>query len=213
MSGNNYFHLSEDDIRTKVVYQWLKNCGFSDMDICIEYSINLRLGRGIQKINSRTDVLVKSVNGLNLLIVEVKRPNHSLNEEDKKQALSYARSLAEGGIAPFTILTNGSNVLIYDSVTGNEIIGETISADHPHVKNGFRVSGNSLLAKAEALEYLISISPENLLTFCRAQVEYRTKLIKGDDIFSGKKYIPQLYVKRSKTREELDKKLFGDDKK
>lgn len=109
MSCNNSLLLSEDDIRTKVVYQWLKDCGFSTADIWIEYSINIRIGKGIKTINSRADVLVKSTNGLNLLIVEVKRPDHPLDEQDKKQALSYARSLAEGGIAPFTILTNGNN--------------------------------------------------------------------------------------------------------
>lgn len=211
MSCNNSLLLSEDDIRTKVVYQWLKDCGFSTADIWIEYSINIRIGKGIKTINSRADVLVKSTNGLNLLIVEVKRPDHPLDEQDKKQALSYARSLAEGGIAPFTILTNGNNVIIYDSVTGYEISGETVPVNHPYVKNGFCVSGDSLSAKAEALEYLISISPENLLTFCKAQVEYRMALLKGDDVFRGKKYIPKLHVKRLNARKELDKKLLGDD--
>lgn len=210
MYYNNSIPLSEDDIRTKVVYQWLKDCGFSTADIWIEYSIKIRLGKGIKTINSRTDVLVKSTNSLNLLIIEVKRPDHPLDEEDKKQAISYARSLAEGGIAPFTILTNGNNVIIYDSVTGCKISGETIPFNHPYVKNGFCVSGDSLSAKAEALEYLISISPENLLTFCKAQVEYRMRLLKGDDVFSGKKYIPKLHVKRLGARKELDKKLFGD---
>lgn len=210
MLNNNLFQLSEDDIRTKVVYQWLRDCGFNNADIIIEYSIKLRLGRGIKTINSRTDVLVKSVDGLNLLIIEVKRPNHPLNKDDKKQALSYARSLSEGGIAPFTILTNGDSVIIFDSVSGNEIIGNIIPSNHPYVENGFRVSGDSLLAKAEALEYLISLSSENLLTFCKAQVQYRMELLKSKDLFSGKKYIPQLYVNRKKAREELDKKLFGD---
>lgn len=178
MSCNNSLLLSEDDIRTKVVYQWLKDCGFSTADIWIEYSINIRIGKGIKTINSRADVLVKSTNGLNLLIVEVKRPDHPLDEQDKKQALSYARSLAEGGIAPFTILTNGNNVIIYDSVTGYEISGETVPVNHPYVKNGFCVSGDSLSAKAEALEYLISISPEILFSRNRRKRIWQYPLIK-----------------------------------
>lgn len=211
MSDNNFSLLSEDDIRTKVVYPWLKDCGFSDKDICIEYSIKLRIGKGLKTINSRTDILVKSIIGSNLLIVEVKRPNHSLNEEDKQQGLSYARSLTEGGIAPFTVLTNGKDVAIYDSITGDKVIGNVIPSNHPYVENGFRVSGDSLKAKAEALEYLISLSADNLLIFCNAQVKYRMELLKSEDFFSGKKYIPQLHVKRFKAREELDKKLFGND--
>lgn len=208
---NNYISLSEDDIRSKVVYEWLKDCGLKESNIIIEYSINLRIGRGIKNINSRTDVLVKSDLGQNLLIIEVKRPNHSLKDIDGEQALSYARALAEGGIAPFTILTNGKDVKIYDSVTGEEIIGNIISNTHPYVKNGFFVSGDALQAKAEALEYLVSYSKENLLIFCKAQIEYRMKLLKSNELFSGKKYIPQLYVERSKAKKDLEDKLFNKD--
>lgn len=209
---NNYISLSEDDIRSKVVYEWLKDCGLKESNIIIEYSINLRIGRGIKNINSRTDVLVKNDLDQNLLIVEVKRPNHSLKDIDGEQALSYARALADGGIAPFTILTNGKDVKIYDSVTGEEISDNIISNNHPYVKNGFFVSGDALQAKAEALEYLVSYSKENLLIFCKAQLEYRMKLLKSNDLFSGKKYIPQLYVERSKAKKELKDKLFNKEK-
>lgn len=202
--------LSEDDIRTKIVYQWLKDCGLKDTDIHIEYSINIRLGKGTKTIHSRTDILVTNSQNMNLLIVEVKRPDHCLNNEDKLQGLSYARALAKGGIAPFTILTNGKDTVIYDSVTGNNIEGTTVPANHPYVQNGFRASGNALQARAEALEYLISLSPENLLLFCKAQVEQRIGLLKSNDLFSGKKYIPQLYIERQTAKEELKKKLFDE---
>jgi hypothetical protein len=75
-------------------------------------------------IHPRTDLLVK-LNNANLLIVEVKAPDHSLSEADKYQALSYARVL-RSGIAPFTILTNGRQTLIFDPVSGECLIG-------PHV--------------------------------------------------------------------------------
>lgn len=202
--------LSEDDIRTKIVYQWLKSCGLNNTDIFIEYSINIRLGKGIKTIHSRTDILVKNSQGMNLLIVEVKRPDHCLNDKDRLQGLSYARALAKGGIAPFTIVTNGENTMIYDSVTGNHIEGDTIPANHPYIQNGFRASGDALQARAEALEYLISLSPDNLLSFCRAQVEHRIALLKSNDLFSGKKYIPQLYIERTTAKEELKKKLFDE---
>ncbi len=74
--------LSEDDIRTKIVYQWLKGCGLNDTDIFIEYSINIRLGKGIKTIHSRTDMLVKNSQGMNLLIVEVKRPTTKIDYKD-----------------------------------------------------------------------------------------------------------------------------------
>lgn len=206
-------NFSEDDIRSKVVYQWLKDCGFSEQQLHIEFSINLRLGKGIRTIHSRTDVLVKSISGNNLLIIEVKKRDHSLVEADQQQAISYARSLADGGIAPFTILTNGKDTRIFDSITGAEITGDRISSTHPYVKNGFRVTGDGIVARAEALEYLITLSGDNLLTFCKAQVEHRMTLLKDEDPFSGKKYIPKLYTERKAAKEELQQKLFKDEPK
>ena len=80
MEKNN-IHLSEDDIRTKVIYQWLRDCGVSIQEISIEYSINIRIGRNVKTVHSRSDVLVRNVNGDNLLVIEIKRPDHILTEE------------------------------------------------------------------------------------------------------------------------------------
>lgn len=200
-------NISEDDIRTKVVYEWLKDCGLSRSNIAIEHSIRIKIGHGEKLINSRADVLVKN-GSQNLLIVEVKAPKHQLTMEDRNQAVSYARSLAEGGIAPFTILTNGKKTLFFDSVTAEELT--EISSLHPYIKNGLTPNGDSILARAEALEYLISFSKDNLMIFCRAQCESRMRLLKSDDIYSGKKYIPSLYTERSKTLIDLSSKLFED---
>jgi Type I restriction enzyme R protein N terminus (HSDR_N) len=211
MAREGLLHLSEDDLRSKIVYSWLKDCGFSDNNIMIEYSIPLKIGKGIKTIYSRCDVLVKNEDGQNLLIIEVKNPEHNLVSSDKHQALSYARALAEGGIAPFTVLTNGASTIIFDSVTGEDI-GSYISHEHNYVKNGFKASGDAIIAKAEALEYLISISSDNLLCFCKAQTEQKMKLLRNLDIYSGKKYIPQLYVERKHISRELKEKLFDEKK-
>lgn len=211
MKNQTLSYFSEDDLRSKIVYTWLKDCGLSDHEIMIEYSIKLRIGKGVKTINSRCDVLVKNDAGLNLLIIEVKNAEHNLVSSDKNQALSYARALAEGGIAPFTVLTNGLSTKIFDSITGEEI-GNQISPEHNYIKNGFKVSGDALVAKAEALEYLISISAENLLCFCKGQTEQKMRLLKNTDIYSGKKYIPQLYVERKTINSELKERLFNQEK-
>jgi hypothetical protein len=200
--------LSEDDVRTKVVYEWLKECSIEPNEIHVEFTIKIRLGRGTRVINSRTDILVQNSNGENLLIIEVKKADHHLHPDDKLQALSYARALAEGGIAPFTILTNGNDTLIFDSVSGEEISGNAVQSSHKYVKNQFKVTGNALNAYSEALNYLISVSEENLLEFCKGQAEFRMSLLKSDDLFSGKKYIPQTYVDRLAPKKELYDKLF-----
>jgi hypothetical protein len=201
-------HMSEDDIRTKIVYEWLKDCPITSNEIFIEFTIKIRLGRGTRIINSRSDVLVRNYRGDNLLIIEVKNPSHNLHQDDKFQALSYARALAEGGIAPFTILTNGHHTLIFDTISGNEISGNTIPLNHRYVKNQFKVTGDAIGAYSEALIYLISLSEDNLLEFCKGQAEFRMSLLKSDDLFSGKKYIPQTYVDRIGPKKELDEKLF-----
>lgn len=200
--------ISEDELRTQVIHKWLKDCGLSENQILIETSIKIQLGKGIKIINSRADVLVKSLKGDNLLIIEVKAPNHQLDTKDFNQALSYSRSLAEGGIAPFTIITNGKDNMILDSISGDEISRICIPKDHKYILNGFRPTGDAIKARAEALDYLISLSSENLLEFCKAQVHYRMDLLKSNDIFSGKKYIPELYVDRTQTNKDLQSKLF-----
>ncbi|MEY3498585.1 MAG: hypothetical protein RL308_254 [Bacteroidota bacterium] len=200
--------LSEDDVRTKVVYEWLKDCSIEPNEISIEFTIKLKLGHGVRTIYSRSDILVRNSKGDNLLIIEVKKPNHQLHQDDKSQAISYARALAEGGIAPFTVLTNGTDTLIFDSVSGEELSGNSVQASHKYVKNQFKVTGDALSAYSEALNYLVSVSDDNLLEFCKGQTQYRMSLLKSDDLFSGKKYIPQTYVDRIGPKKELDDKLF-----
>jgi hypothetical protein len=170
------------------------------------------LGRGTKLVNSRSDVLVRNSRGENLLIIEVKKPSHNLHNDDKLQALSYGRALAEGGIAPFTILTNGSNTLIFDTITGEEISGNVINSSHKYIKNQFKVTGDVIGAYSEALQYLISLSVDNLLEFCKGQTESRMALLKSDELFSGKKYIPQVYVDRIELKKELEGKLFLDER-
>ena len=205
-------HLSEDDLRTKVVYEWLKDCGLSSTEILIESSFSIRLGKTKKLIHPRTDILVRLKDGTNLLIIEVKKPQHNLNEKDAEQAISYARMLTNN-IAPFTILTNGKDTKIFDSVTGLQINGTNIPRSHPYVIAGFVPNGDAIQARYHALEHLLSLSSENLLAFCEGQVAFRMKPLKGIDVFSGKKYIPQLYVEREFAAKDLKSKLFEEEKK
>jgi calcineurin-like phosphoesterase len=125
----NIEDLSEDDVRFHVA-QWLKTFGISDDQIRLEYSIKLKLGKGTHILaRSRADILVRNVEGNNLLMIELKNPSHELKEADQHQALSYARSVADGGIAPFTILTNLKDARVFDSVTGEEIGDKTADRD------------------------------------------------------------------------------------
>lgn len=214
--------ISEEDVRTKVVTLWLADHGFGPEDISVEFTFELRLGRNILVVDSynpvqarrgrshssvfrpRADVLVRSRRDhRNLLIVEVKAPDETLDDDAREQGISYARLLREGGIAPFVILTNGKQTHIYDSISGERLTGVSVPTDHPYARNGFRVTCDDLTLRAEALETLISLDADNLLEFCHKQVDYRMQLLRSNDPFSGKKYIPQLYIDRPEAEHKL----------
>lgn len=219
MADNSRDKLLEEEIRAKVVYTWLVDHGFDLADIKPELTFQIRLGRNVFRVESRqevlpsrsvaiahADVLVRRISdGKNLLIVEVKAPGESLDENAKEQGISYARLLKEGGIAPFVILTNGFETKIYDSISEEQIEGTSIPLDHPHIKSGFQVSTDDITLRAEALEKFISLSPENFIKFCRLQTKHHMQLLRSNDPFSGKKYIPQLYIERQKPKEELQR--------
>jgi type I site-specific restriction endonuclease len=120
---------TEEDIRCKVVLTWLAGLGFNPDDIRIEASFEVPLGRKRLKVDSkapeklgylhpRADVLVRHIDGRNLLIVEVKSPDEPLDNKAREQGISYARLLQDGGIAPFVVLTNGLKTRIFDTITG-----------------------------------------------------------------------------------------------
>ncbi|WP_066155486.1 type I restriction enzyme HsdR N-terminal domain-containing protein [Aliarcobacter cryaerophilus] len=207
--------MTEEDLRTKVIYNWLKELNFNDDQIYFEKSFKINLGKYTYKVSNyseieqeiaypRADILVKDCNNNNLLIIEVKQPTHKLNEKDKLQAISYARLLPQ--IAPFTILTNGNNTIIYDSVTAEPLKELFIPIEHPYVKNGFKVKSDCD-SQNIALKEFIQLSKENLLIFCNLQVEDSMKLLKGNDISSGKKYISSIYLNRTEQENKFNELL------
>lgn len=200
MSHNQPFR-SEEDIRSKLVIEWLAGHGFNSSDFNVEYGFTIQLGRQIYR--PRSDILVRALDGRNLLIIEVKSPDEIIDEKAKRQGISYARLLREGGIAPFVIVTNGTDTRIYDSITEEPIRGTSIPVSHPYVSNGYKVNVDDLALRRDALETLISLSPENLMEFCRAQVAYRMRLLKSEELFDGKKYVPQLYIERNLAKNAL----------
>jgi type I site-specific restriction endonuclease len=206
--------MNEAEIRAQIVDVWLRDHGFTSDQIILEKTFNIQLGRGVYSLGTntgaavtdrhgRSDYLVRAGDGRNLFIVETKAAGEPIDDASRKQAISYARLLEDGGIAPFVILTNGRQTEIIDSISGVLVGGDSIPLTHPHGAAGFRISVDDFTCRAEALEHLISVSPENLLVFCRAQVRERMTRLRNDDLKSGFKYIPSLYVERERERERL----------
>lgn len=211
---------NEAELRAKVVDVWLRDHGFSSDQIRLESSFTISLGRGSftvdsnqkrrsEKARGRSDYLVRTADGQNLLIIEAKAPDSPLDEDARIQAISYARLLRDGGIAPFAIVTNGKQTQIFDSVTGNALSEDVVPPSHPYAIAGFRITGDDLSCRAEALEHLISISTENLITFCREQTKARMALLRSESIDSGLKYIPSLFIPRQLQEASLDRLVDG----
>src|SRR5205085_1285908 len=99
---------SEEEVRIALSYYFME-LGFSLSELSFEDSFQISLGH--TAISIKKDVALKSVGGKsdmllarqgrNLAIVETKRPNIKLTDEDKTQALSYARLLHQ--MPPYTV--------------------------------------------------------------------------------------------------------------
>ena len=213
---------SEDDVRTKVVVPWLLAHGFSLATLSIEFSFRIRLGRSTVRVGGgatsrgeaqttyspRADVLVRNEHGDNLLIVEVKAPGEALDDQARDQGISYARCIAEGNMAPFVVLTNGFNTRVFDSFTRLEVGSDNRLGAECGSRSKY-VTVDELALRAEALEALISIGPENLVAFCKAQAQFRMKPLFGETLDSDKKFIPALFVERDDATSLLAEALDG----
>jgi len=206
--------ISEDDIRTKVIYPLLIEIGFVPDQILVEVGFEIKVGRGVFRIGSknkpidvlrpRADILVRDVEGKNLIVIEVKSPDEPLNNEVLAQGLSYARLLMVGGIAPFLILTNGIDTRIYDTLSELQLDSKRLLEVCPNARSNFALGlHEEMLMRSSALEKLICLSTKNLLMFCKEQTAFHMKLLKDDNIISGKKYIPSLYLERPEPHNNL----------
>ncbi len=186
--------MNEEDIRGKLLLPFLNDLGFNLSEISLEGSFTIRLGKSQRTIKGRSDILCKR-NGKNLFIIELKNESVSITQNDIDQGISYARLLLDN-IAPFTIVTNGKTTKIFDSVSREEISGK-ISEKSTFWKNGYTLSTeDEIRIRYEALINFISLSPENLKTFCETQVYDRMGQIIGSTDSPYSKFVRKLYVQR-----------------
>lgn len=186
---------SEEDIRTLVV-SFFSELGFDKDEISCEDYFSIQLGHQTidfdrKIVGGRSDVLVTR-NGLPLAVVETKAPTHNLEDNDAKQAISYARLLSS--IAPFAIVTNGAETKVYDVLASNL---NTIDSSYDSVwfQNGEQTSALGDEIRYEATKILIGINADVLGQFCVQQVSLGLADLKSA-VNQNKKYIPELYVER-----------------
>jgi hypothetical protein len=186
--------VNEEELKVKHVLPWLQRIGIDLADLHLEQTFSIKVGRqsirvgepAASKRRARLDILVRR-NDKNLFIVETKAPDEQLTDDDRDQAICYARLVHP--IAPYAVVTNGHEYRLYHSVTKQRVEPGDIRL------GGFDVSlpESDLL---EAQSYFLEINTRNLLAFCQKQVESELRRVRGD-ISDGKKYVPALHVPRT----------------
>lgn len=194
--------MNEEDIKNKIIVPYLNTLGFEEDELNFEYNFTLQLGRNIFdnkeiRLKGRADILVK-YNAKNFLIFELKAENINIDKNAIEQGLSYARLLKE--IPPYTIISNGGETKIFDSISGIEV-NEIDKDKKISIKD-------AITLRFDALKNVLSYSPENLFVFTEKFSVNELKKLENT------KYKKDLYVIRHKYREifkeyiESDKKIL-----
>ncbi|MBE8723418.1 type I restriction enzyme HsdR N-terminal domain-containing protein [Flavobacterium hungaricum] len=187
--------VNEEDIRLKLLMPYLQSLGFSPCEIQIEKSFSIRLGKSVQKMRGRADILCTR-NGRNLFIIELKKDTVKITDQDIAQGISYAR-LLEDNIAPFTIVTNGKVTRVFDTITKTELTGENIAQQSAFWTNGCTLAtDDDILIRYDALKNFISFSSENLKLFCQNQVQDRIGPLLGNLDDPTAKFVKELFIVR-----------------
>lgn len=100
--------MNEEEVKNTLIVPYFIELGFDVSEIQYETKFEIRLGRSTHTFHTTEedkkrgflDILFKR-NSDNLFIVEVKHEDHTLNEKDMAQVVSYARLLPQ--IAPLCI--------------------------------------------------------------------------------------------------------------
>lgn len=191
--------MNEEEVKVKIVLPFLERIGIGVQDIELETSFTIKAGRHVLKVGggepyipqyvgARLDILVKR-NNKNLLLVETKAAEKTITDEDRDQAISYARLVHP--VAPYALVTNGISYKLYDSISKKEVSEISSICFHGDYTISLPES-----EKLETLQLFLCLSKNNLLSFCREQVKQNTKHLIGSATDRTKKFIPDLHVPR-----------------
>lgn len=193
---------SEEDVKNKLIIPYFETRDFDVKEMKFESPVRIFIS-GRQR-TLRSDIIVSILNEP-ILLIETKKPNRKLREDDKEQAIGYARLHDE--IIPFAMVTNGTETWILDVINKKRI--EKLHSFKWVSDKRAKINISQEL-RYEALKSLIVMDYENLLIFCQSQMDLRMRHIKGNII--NKKYDPEIYVRRAELDERFDRFLKHSEK-
>ena len=107
---------SEEDLKVKVVLPYLKKLGYSEEDMNFESPMEVVIGSKRTTVFSDIEIIL---NGKVELVIDIKRPNHSVKQTDILQASSYAK-LIDTPPATMSCVTNGLTTIATNTFTGEQ---------------------------------------------------------------------------------------------
>jgi hypothetical protein len=209
--------MNEETVKNTIILPYFQSLGFDKTQLEFETSFTIRLGTfahlidGVKdRATGRLDILFKK-NGENLFVVETKAEGHKISDDDKLQAISYARLLQN--IAPFAIVSNGIETKVYDVITGIELPTGDL-AGSTYVKNGYKIAIDQNI-RYDALKSFIGLNFDNLKIFCGKQLTANMQNLIASEHNSDAKFNPEIYLRRRGIKKlfddflSSDKKIFG----
>jgi hypothetical protein len=116
-------------------------------------------------------------------------------------------------IAPFAIVTNGSETEIFDVINNKRLTDDDLKGSN-YVVNGYKVALKPEL-KYQALKSFIGLSSDNLRSFCQKQITSNMEGVVANGQMDKGKFIPQVFVQRLGITDRFNdflmtgKKVFG----
>jgi len=112
-------YKNEEEIKVRLVLPWLESLGYKKEFMEFEKTIKINEGRKTKSIFA--DIVVYTDKKLEtpLVVVDTKSPSEILSKEGRDQVISYARLLPK--IAPIAVLTNGTNIQVYQTLDKSRI--------------------------------------------------------------------------------------------
>lgn len=110
---------TEKDVKIHFLLPFLENLGFHSSSFEFERGIEIQEGRKRKMIFPDIVVYADARRETPLLVCDTKAPNEILDKQAREQVISYARLLPR--IAPLALLTNGSQVQVFQTLHKNPI--------------------------------------------------------------------------------------------
>ena len=98
---------NEEDVKIHALPKILKALGYDTTRIAYNQTLKAKQGRKTKEIFADAVVFADDARTLPLMVVETKPPDEPITEDDRDQAVSYARLLPT--IAPLALVYNGSD--------------------------------------------------------------------------------------------------------